>query len=188
MAYTTRKELLNALKRNENVAWEKFLDFYGPLITLRGKDFGLTPQEVEELRQDVCVSIFTKNSIDAYDPSKGRFRDYLRGILTHRALDIVARREPVRDPRPDLPSEEDDSKRFEQEWREFVFEKALKEVQERCDDLTFMAFQLHAMHGLPAKEVAQQLKITEQKVFLSSSRITQRLKEAVKNLEKELDE
>ncbi len=188
MAYTTRKSMLLAMQRNENAAWEEFLEFYGPLITLRANDYRLTPQETEELRQDICVSIFTKNSLASYDPARGRVRDYLRGIITHRAVDIIRRRPQQGAPAPEPSSAEEDRERFEREWREFVFEKALAEVKSRCDDLTFMAFQLHAWQGRPAKEVAQELGMTEQNVFLASSRITQRLRAEVKRLEKELEE
>ena len=73
------------------------------------------------------------------------------------------------------------------EWEEFLLEKAMEEVRSRCDDLTFLAFDFHVRQKRPAKEVAQALGISEQKVYLSSSRITQRLKEAVERLGKELD-
>ena len=176
------------MKRNENSAWEKFLKFYGPLITLRAQDYRLTPQETEELRQDLCVSIFTKGSLEAYDPTRSRFRDYLRGILAHRAIDIIRRRPPQIVTMAEPPVPQDDNECFEKEWRDFLLQKAVEEVQSRCDDLTFMAFQLHAWQGRPAKEVAEELGMTEQNVFLASSRITRRLREEVKRLEKELDE
>ena len=180
--------MLRAMERNENAAWEEFLEFYGPLIILRANDYRLTPQETDELRQDLCVSLFCKGALKAYDPTRGRFRDYLRGILAHRAVDIIRRRPKPVAAMPEPTSEEEDKDRFEQEWRDFLFEKALAVVKTRCDDLTFMAFQLHAWQGRPAKEVAQQLGMSEQNVFLSSSRITQRLRAEVKRLEKELDE
>jgi RNA polymerase sigma-70 factor (ECF subfamily) len=187
MAYTTRKSMLDAMRRNEDEAWREFLDFYAPLINLRANDFQLTPREADELRQDLCVNMFARNGLANYDASKGRFRDYLRAIISNCAIDILRQRpSSVEAPEPAVPP--DDDERFELEWRQNLLEKALAEVQSRCDDLTFMAFQLHAQQGKPAKEVAAALKIAEQKVYLASSRITQRLKDAVQRIERELGE
>ena len=188
MAYTTRKSMLDAMRRNEDTAWREFLEFYAPLIALRAQDFQLTPLETDELRQDLCVNLFTRGALANYDASKGRFRDYLRAILANCAIDILRRRTATVANAPEPAAPPDDNERFELEWRQTLLEKALAEVQARCDDLTFMAFQLHAQQGKPAKEVAAALKISEQKVFLSSSRITQRLKDAVQRLEQELGE
>jgi RNA polymerase sigma factor (sigma-70 family) len=189
MAFTTRKNMLQAMQHNDNSAWEDFLTYYGPLIKLRADDFRLTPQETDELRQDICVSIFSQGSLETYDPQRARFRDYLRGIIAHRALDILRRRpDPQQRPLKEEEISADDDLRFEQEWREFLLGKAVENVKSRCDDLTFMAFQLHSWQGRPAKEVAKELEIPESKVFLASSRIKQRLAEEVKRLEKEWDE
>ncbi len=189
MAFTTRVPMLRAMQRNENAAWEEFLDYYGPLIAMRATHYRLSPREAGELRQEVCVSIFTNDSVSAYDPARGRFRDYLRGIIDHRALDLIRKRSPgdtaaPAAPEPAVPPEAEAD--FEQQWRDFLLEKAMAEVRARCDEVTFVAFQFHALRGLPAKEVAGILGIPEQRVFLASSRIAQRLRDTVKRLEAEL--
>ncbi len=73
--------MLLAMQRNENAAWEEFLEFYDPLITLRANDYRLTLQETDELRQDICVSIFTKNSLAAYDPTRAILAAYQDRLL-----------------------------------------------------------------------------------------------------------
>ena len=193
MAFTTRVPMLRALQRNENAAWEEFLEFYGPLIAVRARHYRLSPGETEELRQEVCVSIFAHDSVDAYTPERGRFRDYLCGIVNHRAIDLIRRRPSPPHGAEDSPAVEpseppENEAVFEQQWRDFLLEKATAEVRARCEENTFVAFQLHARRGLPARQVAEILGITEQQVYLASSRIIQRLRDTVARLKAELGE
>ena len=55
MAYTTRKELLDGISRNDVDSWRQFIDFYTPFVRLRAKDLRLRPQEVEELLQAIVT-------------------------------------------------------------------------------------------------------------------------------------
>ncbi len=193
MAYTTRQSLLDAMRQNQDSAWEEFRSTYAPLMRLIARKKNLTAQETEELLQDVCVVMFQRNALVKYDPALGRFRTYLGRIITNCAIDLIRKR-----PTPlqastrhfdSLPQTDNDpTQEAEGEWQEFLMQKAMEEVRTRCDDLTFLAFEFHVRQNRPVKEVAEALGISEQKVYLSSSRITQRIKEAVERLAKELDQ
>ena len=191
MAYTTRQSLLDAMRRNENSAWEEFGIVYGPLVNLIAKKHHLTAQESSELLQDVCVAMIQRSALSRYDASQGHFRTYLGRIISNCAIDIIRRRtrhttgstqilEAVKDDSPDV----DD---FSGEWESFILQQALAEVRSRCDDLTYLAFEFHVRQNRPAKEVAKELGMSEEKVYLSSSRIVQRLKKTIERLNEELD-
>ena len=189
MSYTTRQSLLESMKRNENSAWEEFLDFYAPLIQMRAHDLRLTASETAELQQDICVNLFTRHGLANYDPTrKVRFRDYLRAIITNCAIDLLRRRT---DPQPTLPAPsttpEEEMQREQKEWHDFLMEKALDMIRRRCDPLNYMAFELHIQQERPVPEVAQALGISPARVSLACTRILRRLRNEIIRLEQELD-
>ena len=192
MAYTTRQSMLNGMRQNQETAWEDFRTTYAPLIRLIARKKNLTDQETDELLQDVCVTMVQRDAIGKYNPAQGRFRTYLGRIINNCAVDIIRKRpaEQSASTRHFNNTTDEEAEVVEElthEWEEFLLEKALAEVRSRCDDLTFLAFDFHVRQQRPAKEVAEALGISEQKVYLSSSRITQRLKETVERLQKELE-
>ena len=191
MAYTTRQSLLDAMRRNENTAWVEFGTVYGPLVRLIARKNRLTVQESKELMQDVCVTMIQREALSKYDAGQGHFRTYLGRIISNCAIDIIRRR-PKRTTGSTqrLETVKDESSGADDitsEWDDFILQQALSEVRSRCDDLTYLAFEFHVRQGRPAKEVAKELGISEDKVYLSSSRIVRRLKDAVERLNEELD-
>ena len=68
MAYTTRKSLLLAIGRGDEVSWKEFYDTYRPLIVFcaRGR---LAPDEIDDLVQKVMVKIFRSGERFRYDPA-----------------------------------------------------------------------------------------------------------------------
>ena len=192
MAYTTRQSMLNGMRQNQETAWEDFRTTYAPLIRLIARKKNLTDQETDELLQDVCVTMVQRDAIGKYNPAQGRFRTYLGRIINNCAVDIIRKRPAeqsvsTRHFNNATDAEAEVVEELTHEWEEFLLEKALAEVRSRCDDLTFLAFDFHVRQQRPAKEVAEALGISEQKVYLSSSRITPRLKETVERLQKELE-
>ena len=192
MAYTTRKSLLDAMHANQDSAWEEFRATYTPLIRLVARKKRLTEPETVELEQDVCVAMVQRHALEKYTPELGRFRTYLGRIIHNCAIDLIRKRPAeqsvsTRHFNNATDEESGGTEELNHEWEEFLLEKAMAEVRSRCDDITFLAFEFHVRQQRPAKEVAEALGISEQKVYLSSSRITQRLKEAVERLKKELD-
>ena len=192
MTYTTRQSLLDGMRQNQDSAWEDFRTTYAPLVRLIAQKKHLTEQESADLLQDVCVTMVQRDALGKYNPAQGRFRTYLGRIIINCAIDLIRKRptaSPVTTRHFNNSTNENPSveEQLDNEWEDFLLEKAMAEVRSRCDDLTFLAFEFHVRQQRPAKEVAAVLGITEQKVYLSSSRITQRLKETVERLKKELD-
>ena len=80
---------------NDQQAWNDFVEYYTPLIQLCAKDFSLTQQEAEELRQVVCLAVFKKDLTGQYDETKGRFRTFFRKVINNAAIDIIRKRKPT---------------------------------------------------------------------------------------------
>ena len=188
MAFTTRKEMLQKVANKDEAAWHDFIEFYRPLIILRGRDLKLTDQELEELQQDVCLSVHKHGATSRYDPSKGRFRDYLRKIITNCAIEILGHRPNGEDLAIiiNLPISEDKDT-ADEEWRKFIYEKALEELRSCCEPATYMAFELYVQRELPVTEVASIMSMSEDQVYQAKSRSVKRLKEIVARLEKQAE-
>ena len=188
MAFTTRGDILKKVGENDDAGWREFVEYYTPLIRLRAKDLGLSPQETEELCQDVFVRIFRSGTVNRFDRGKGKFRTLLRAIISNAAIDLIrARRNTVEMPSAEEPLTDDDAM-FEEEWRQFLYEKALAEVRGGCDPATFMAFEFYALRGLPVQQVVQMTSLSEDSVYQAKTRILRRLKEVVNRLQRELAE
>ena len=184
------KDAENELQKvHDNVqqAWNDFVEYYSPLISLRAKDFGLTQLEYEDLRQNVCLTVFKKDLTGQYDEKIGHFRTFLRKVISNCAIDIIRKRSsavPIENA-SQIPEETED--KFEEEWRHFIYEKALQIVRQNCDNVTYMAFDLYARKGMPVKDVARTLQISEDQVFQAKSRTLKRLKETIADLERTED-
>lgn len=189
MAYTTRKELLKKVHEGNEAAWFEFAEFYKPLIRLCARDFQLSASEAEELQQDVMVAVYQHDVANRYDPSKGRFRDYLRRIIKNTAIDIINERSMqvnLEGVEPQEPQSLDEL--IDGAWREFLYNKALEELRTSTDEIHYMAFELHGQRGMPARKVAEMLGISEDSVFKIKSRLVAKCAEIVKRLEEELGE
>ena len=92
MSFTTHYSIVKDLRDEESEAWNRFFEAYSPLIRLHGRDCGIDDVSLDDLVQDVMVSVFNNSSKFEYDPEKGRFRDYLRFIIRARANDMLRAR------------------------------------------------------------------------------------------------
>ena len=185
--------MLNEMRNHNDAAWREFLSTYSPLIRLIAKQHRLTDEETDELIQDVCVVIIQRDAIGKYNASQGRFRTYLGRIISNCAIDLIRRRpaptQSTTERLNNIPAEQPSQTTQPpiEANDEFLLQMAMEEVRSRCDDVTFMAFEFHKRQNRPAKEVAQELGISEQNVYLSSSRIVKRIKAAVERLAKQLN-
>lgn len=187
MSYTTKKSLLEAIQHGDQVSWSEFYDTYRPLIILRGRDFHLSADELEDLCQMVIIDIFKMGTRFQYDSAKGRFRDYLRRIISNNALDLLRRR-------PDnLPLEGNDSEgmenshenRWEQEWQHHLLKQALMLLRSQVEIVTYQAFELYAVQGQDAEKVAAFLNIKVNMVYVAKSRVLPKLRRIIQRLREE---
>ncbi len=164
-----------------------FQEFYTPLIVICGHDYHLTDEEIEDLRQEVMVDLFKNNVISKYDPRRGRFRGLLRTIIHHKAYRIYQKRLPNTEALTEENSGVVDSQegRWEDEWRAFLQEVALKQLRESADEQQYMAFDLYVLQEKDPKTVASILGFSVNQVYLAKNRLGAKLREIVEQLERE---
>jgi len=190
MPYTTRKTLLEAIKDGDEVSWREFYDTYRPLIILHGSDYKLAADENEELVQMVLLDVFRTCQSFRYDRSQGRLRDYLRRIISGKAIDILRKRRVNHVSSEVLDNHAADDSLLEcawqNEWQVHLLSQAINLLRSQLEPATFQAFELHVINERPAKEVATFLGISIGMVYVAKSRAVKKLRTIIQELQDEI--
>ncbi len=183
MCFTTRYSIFTKLKDGDERAWEDFYRRYDPLIRLHGQDCGLKPDNLDDLVQNVMVSLMGQMSKFSYDPQKGRFRDYLRKIIRVKSMDIM--RQIYKNEKEPLPQQEDLylDDLFDSEWENYLRDESLKELKKQISARHYQIFYMLDVQNKPVREVAT---LTQQPIATIYS-IRTRAEEIIKKIVEELD-
>ncbi len=187
MAFTTKKTLLSKISDgDDNISWDEFFEMYRPLIFIRGRDFGFSKSECDDLTQLVMSEIFKMRNTFSYNPAKGRFRDYMKKIIFHQALRLkkesYAGKMYVELPGDLMEDNDELEQNWKEEWEAQQMKLALDELKHRIEPLTYQAFDLYALQNCAAEDVAAWLKISVNSVYLAKTRSISKLKEIISTL------
>jgi RNA polymerase sigma-70 factor, ECF subfamily len=178
---TTSASLLHRLRDPAaQVAWERFVKLYTPLLLSWAQRAGLKGQDAADLVQDVFLVLVRKLPAFEYDASKG-FRAWLRTITLNKWRDRVrqqAIRPGARDPAQfdELAEPSGDDPFSEMEYRRQVLRAALDLLRPEFQESTWRAFLEHGLAGRPAQEVAAELKLRPGAVYAAKFRVLARLR------------
>jgi RNA polymerase sigma-70 factor, ECF subfamily len=191
MITETSTTLLAGLQdlRNE-AAWCRFCERYTPVLLSFARRLGLDEHEAQDAAQDTLLSFSEAHREGRYDPARGRLRNWLFSIASHRIRDIQRGRRRVLDEQAmasgflvELPDDDTQSHLWEDEWRKAVLRACIEEARNSFEPATLRAFQLFALEGWPAAKVAAHLRTSENAVFLAKSRVLACLRERLKEME-----
>ena len=190
----TRPSVFVRLKATDaeprELAWQQFYERYAPLITGYARRRGVTPEQAEEIVQDVMLGFFAASPKFVYDPSRGHFRSYLRTCVSralrrlrdadraHRTGSVPLDEIDVPDPRAD---EAADQLLWDELWERQRLHRILDEVREHYRRKgrveTFLAFERNVLFGEPPDQIAHDLGISVASVHMAKMRVTRRLAE-----------
>lgn len=156
------------------------------LIYLVGRDCGLNAGENEELVQLVMCEIFRKDILAKYnieevpkditfkyDPSRGRFRYFLKAIIRNQALKLYHKRgdfvniDEISEPVAEAKFDSD----WDEEWRRHLFTQAMESSRTRSKQATYSAFEMYAVQERPVKDVADFLNLSVNSVYVAKNRL-----------------
>lgn len=184
MAWTTRSSLLARLREDGDEVWREFTRFYSPLLVRFAERLNLQGQDVDEVVQGVLVDFFQARRGFIYDRNKGRFRDYLKKAVITKLARLLRDARRAGTPTGNLPETgvDDLEERWEEEYRQHVLREALAIVRTQVEPKTYQAFDLYAVQGVDAGEVARFLGVSVSAVYAYKNRVLERLKPLVQEL------
>jgi RNA polymerase sigma-70 factor (ECF subfamily) len=193
--HETRMSLLDRVRNlGDGRSWSEFHAIYRPLIFSYLRGLGLEEHDAEDLTQEVFERLMVSLPKFKLDRQKGRFRTYL-WRLTYNTLVDGARRRQVRDRAEDewvrrfRKADESESrileKRFLDRHRRRILEVALPRVRARVSRTAWACFEGRQVHRRPAAELAAELGITENSVFVHASRVLQEVRRCCAEVEGE---
>lgn len=180
---TTSLSLLERVRNPmDGEAWMRLVELYAPFLHQWGRRAGLGETDAADLTQEVLTVLAQKLPAFEYDPSKS-FRSWLKTVTVNRAknfhraaanrptigVDSAIGREAICDSDADLFEED--------EYCAFVTQRILELVKHEFREQDWRAFQLQFLEERPASDVASELGISVNSVYLAKSRVLRRLRE-----------
>jgi RNA polymerase sigma-70 factor, ECF subfamily len=184
--FTTPPSLLERLRQSpEQDGWEQFVDMYTPLLVAWTRRLGLSQHEAADLLQDIFTVLVEKLPSFRYDSAKS-FRAWLKTLLMNRWRNDLRKRAGVKeqgDARLSEVAAADDLREFEdEEYRSYLVRRALELMRAEFQPTTWKACWEFVVRDRPATEVAAELGITINAVYLAKSRVLRRLREELAGL------
>ena len=182
----TSSSLIACLKQKEQDAWRRFVHLYGPLVFHWCRQSGLQEADAADVGQDVFRKV--TEAIDGfhYGRQGDSFRGWLRAITRTRIIDFTRRRArtatgvggddseaqlfEVVDPRLDDESTEVEDRRI-------VHRQAVEQVLSGCREETRRAFLRVVVDGDDPADVAEELGMTVNAIYVAKARILRRIRE-----------
>jgi len=184
MSHETHASLLGRVAEGiDPAAWTEFHNRYAELIRGFARRQGQTAADCDDIVQEVLLALLKVMPGFRYDPTKGKFRSYLKTVTVRVILQRrrqKGRSSVIGDAESPLPVADDVvDDRWEDEWRSHHIRHAMERIQPEFSLENRRAFSLYAMQGLSVERVADEVGISVNQVYKAKSRILRRLGEVI---------
>ena len=190
---TSTKILIDLMDPKNDSAWKSFVGRYRPLVVRFARRYGLRADRAEDAAQETMMAFAGSFQKGNYDRERGRLRHWLFKIAHNHILKVlenlgrgernVSPDTGSTDPLDKVPAPDNPEAVWEPEWRQAVLRACLEECRHFFDPKTLEAFELFARRGLPAREVARLLGISENAVFLAKHHVLNKIRELIPAVE-----
>jgi RNA polymerase sigma-70 factor, ECF subfamily len=188
----TRQSLLFRAQTGEEDAWKDLTDLYRPLIIAWLNRQGVPAGDLEDLTQDVLMTVVKHLPSFEHSGNRGAFRSWLRTIVCSRTTDywratvertpasggsgVTAALQEIMDPDTDL------NRQWDEEHDRYVLGCLLALVEQEFGPQTFLAFRRLALDGASGAAVAKELGLSVTAVYVAKSRVLQRIRQEAEGL------
>jgi RNA polymerase sigma factor (sigma-70 family) len=168
-------------------AWRMFVGLYAPLVYRYGRRRSLQDADAADLTQEVMAEVARDIRSFNYQPERGRFRDWLLTIARRRLIRFQTRRarNAVASLQTELPEPSADNEP-DPEWNEAynsrVLRVALSRIQSHFEPSSWQVFERVWLEQRSAAEVALELSMSIEAVYMAKSRILRRLEQEVEEI------
>jgi RNA polymerase sigma-70 factor (ECF subfamily) len=188
----TRHSLLLRAQTGEERAWKDLTGLYRPLIIGWLNRQGVPAGDLEDLTQDVLLSVVKHLPAFEHSGHRGAFRSWLRTIVCSRTADYwraldagtqpsggsgaAAALQQIADPASDL------NRQWDEEHDRYVLACLLDLVGEEFEPATLQAFRRLTLDGAGGAEAAQELGLSVTAVYIAKSRVLRRIRQLAEGL------
>jgi RNA polymerase sigma-70 factor (ECF subfamily) len=170
-------------------AWRIFVETYTPLVYAYCRRRGLQASEVADVTQEVMAQVMRSIPDFSYQLERGRFRDWLGTVTRTKLLRFLSRNaragkggdataeelmRQVEDPESDTL--------WTEGFRVRVLEVAMQRSRPDFEEATWRIFEHSWLKGRTAPEVARELGVPIDSVYVAKSRVLKRLRDEVVSL------
>jgi RNA polymerase sigma factor (sigma-70 family) len=191
----TRLSLLERVRDPaDTTAWSEFVVLYQPLLLAYVRKRGINEHDALDVVQEVFARLVPALAQFQLDHRRGRFRTWLWQV-THAALTDWARRRTVRtraekewlDQHESNVSDDPDDD-WDELYRRRILDVALKHVRESAQPTSWACFEGRILEDRPAAEIASELGISVNAVYVNASRLLSRVRDECDQFAEPLDE
>jgi RNA polymerase sigma-70 factor (ECF subfamily) len=188
----TRQSLLLRAQTGETAAWKDLVDLYRPLILGWLNRQGVPAGDLDDLSQEVLLSVVKHLPGFQHSGQRGAFRSWLRTIVCSRTADYwraidagtpasggsgaTAALQEIADPDSEL------NRQWDEEHDRYVLRCLLDLVEEEFEPTTLQAFRRLALDGASGAEAAQELELSVAAVYMAKSRVLARIRQEAEGL------
>jgi RNA polymerase sigma factor (sigma-70 family) len=180
---------ISRLRARDQAAWFDLWETFGPVLRAQLTKWGkgrIGPETVRDLSQETLAAL--SDSIDRYDPARGaRFSTWLLAIAKHVLGDEMDRRNAQKRGGNKRAAELDETWMMasgqagaDAEYEAAVFrakvEAAIRLVERSCEFTDFSIYRMRVLDGMPGKDVAASLGISEPTVSRRLARVRDSLR------------
>jgi len=181
---STSLSLLDRVRCRQNAdSWSRLVSLYTPWLEELFQRVGISPNERDDLRQEVFAVVCREIVDFQHNGQTGAFRRWLRNVTMNRLKNYWRQRQKAADriELAELDLIPDQIRDLEVVWErehdQFVMRELLKQAERSFAESTWKAFCLQVLHEWQAAQVAQELGISINAALLAKSRVLQRLRQ-----------
>jgi RNA polymerase sigma-70 factor (ECF subfamily) len=179
--HSTPASLLDQIRQSPgDEAWSRLVHLYTPLLYHWASRLGLQPADCADLLQDIFIALL-RGLPNFVQQRPGSFRAWLRTISLHKWSDKqrkkIAATLGAEDDLLDNLAADDSAIEFEEEeYRSYVVHRAALLIEADFQPATWQAFWATTVESRPVNEVAAELGIAPNTIYVARSRILKRLR------------
>lgn len=192
MSDTSLSLIERVQQQNGETCWAELVDLYGPLLLRWALRYEVQQSDAEDLVQDVLLVVCRELPSFHHQGRTGSFRAWLRTILVHRLQNYRRSRNSQPKARGGSDAEEllqnlaDPASGISRIWdREHdarVLTCLMKQISSRFTPSSIEAFERTTLKGEAASQVASDLGMSVNSVFIAKSRVLSELRRRAQGL------
>jgi RNA polymerase sigma-70 factor (ECF subfamily) len=185
---TITSSLLEGVRTRDDAAWGRLVHLYSPLVYKWCRQKGLRAEDAENVGQEIFLAVDRGLAKFSRNGDGHTFRGWLRRITQNKIVDFFRRGAKQPEGRggaeaqqrlvnlaSKTQSEEDDTDLAEETT--ILYRRVVEWVRSEFEETTWQAFHRVVVEGQAPADVAADLQISKNAVYLAKSRILRRVRE-----------